>query len=118
MVEGKRTEEKKTRLACNIVLHESIELGFSRAEGIAAAEDANGGLDAAGERGGDDQLGLDGVNVGDVLVHGLRLLPAEVREGRIEIVLGYVHGIIGEVQAGFVMGSLAMAHQVDGLAAG
>ena len=79
---------KKTRLACSVVLHEGVELGFSRAKGVATAEDATGGLDAAGERGGDDQLGLDGVKVGDVLVHCLRLLPAEVREGRVKVILG------------------------------
>lgn len=111
-------EWKKTRLACNVVLHEGVELGLSRTERVATAEDADGGLDAAGEGGGDDQLRLDGVGVGDVLVHGLRLLPAEVREGCVEVVLGFVHRIGREVQAGFVMGGLAMAQQVDGLAPG
>ena len=111
-------EEMRTRHACYIVLHEGVELGFCRAEGVATAEDADGGLDAAGERGGDDQLGLDGVGVSDVLVHGLRLVPAEVREGRVEVVLRFVHVIAGEVQASFVVSGLAMAHQVDDLTPG
>ena len=111
-------EKKKARLTCNVGLHEGVELGLSMAEGNAAAEDANGGLDAAGEGRGDDQLRLDGVKFGDVLVHGLRLLPAQVRQGRIKILLGHVHVLVGEVQARFVVRCLAMAHQVDNLAPG
>jgi hypothetical protein len=113
-----RRGDPRTR-AGHVVEHERVELGLRGAQGVPGPEHPDGRLDAARERRRDHQLRLDGARrVSDVLVHELRLLPAQVRQGRVEVVLGLVDVGLREVDPGRVVRGLAVAHQVDDLAAG